>query len=381
MALNLLLTSVRASGLGLMARSSLVAPRIFGEQIYADQKDQGLANYIQSRGAARRGKRILRARLARANATKRRILEAQNPKAKKNQKRNIKIDKSQFKYLTERQLDITAPEPPEDDVYFFEKFRRKRFNFDEIIEFHRQSVHPDILNIPDSLVSATIELNLKMKIKKKKYIEKIDSTLCYPHLFSHEIRTRKIIALCKNEEDQEAARQAGAYQAGASDIVVLLKSNQLTHRDFDHIVCHNDFLVDFASVKGMKNAPYFPSKQRNNFGDNIVELVKYFKNGIDYSLKRDPEEPEYGFISCYFGRLNMTNEQLRENLLALFSSINRFRPLNLADGKQFFERVTITTPATEETFLLKFWELVDDYEDPDIVRQEYEEEKAASLGN
>lgn len=331
-------------------------------------------NYVQNRGAARKGKRIQRAREARLRAAKRRLLEAQNPKQKKNQKRNVKVDRSQLRLLTERELDSTLPEPPEDDVYFYEKFRKTRFNLDEILELHRQTVHPDVLNIPDALVTATVELNLKMKTKKKKYVERIETTLCYPHKFQYELKPRKIVALCKDESLQQAARDAGAILAGSLDIATLLKTNQLTQRDFDHIVCHTDFLVDFAAVKGMKNQSYFPSKARGNFGDDLVGLVEYFKNGIDFNLKRDPDEPEYGFIECHFGKLNMTNDQLRENIMCLFDSINRFKPLNLVDGKQFFQRVFISTPPSNEIFLLKFWEMLDDYEDPDIIEKENEKD-------
>lgn len=360
-----------------MAAATAMVPRALGGNFYQNNH-WPLVNYVQNRGAARKGKRIQRAREARLNAAKKRLLEAQNPKVKKQHKHNVKVDKTQFRFQTERQLDSTLPKPPTDNVFFVEKYRRQRFPFEEIIEFHRQAVHPDVLNVPDALVSATIELNLKMKIKRKKYIEKIESTVCYPHPFKHEIRTRKIVALCKDEADQEAAREAGATIVGALDVVDQLKKNQLTHRDFDHIVCHTNFLLDFANVKGMKAASFFPSKARGNFGDNIGELVRYFKDGIDYSLKKTPDEPEYGFIDCYFGKLNMTNEQLRENLIALFNSINRFKPLNLADNKQFFERVTIATPATTEMFFLKFWELTDDYQDPDEIAVDEEENEQKS---
>lgn len=357
---------------------SLLAPlaagaRIFGEQTYELNADQSLFNYVQTRGAARKGKRIQRAREARVRASARRIAEAQNPKKKKEQKRGVKVDKLQMRFLTERQLDMKLPEAPADDVFFMEKFRKKRFSLDEILEFHRQVVHPHVLNQPDALVMATIDLNLKMKLKKKKFIEHINSTVCYPHPFQYEIRPRRIIALCKNEEDQEKARQAGAVSAGGLDIVQLLKTNQLTQRDFNHIVCHSDFVVDFAAVKGMKAQGYFPSKQRGNFGDDIVHLVNYFKNGIDYSLKKNSDEPEHGLIDCYFGKLNMTNDQLRENLVELINHVSRFKPLNLADNKQFFQRVLISTPASEEIFLLKFWELTDEYNNPDQLVDEDEE--------
>lgn len=367
----------------LSARSVLpikpVVTDLHEDQIYQTNASTGaMVNFIQSRGAARKGKRIARARKNRELAAIRRLQEKQNPKLKKAKASQVKMDKELFRFTSVREIDESKPDPPTDDVYFMEKFRPKRFSLDEILEFHRQSVHPDIFNQPDALVTATVELNLKMKIKKKKFIEKIDSTLCYPHLFQYAVKPRKIVALCPKPEDQEAAREAGAIIAGGIEIAQQLRSKQLTERDFDHLVCQTSFLTDFAAVKTMKAQPYFPTKARGNFGDNMAELVRYFKDGIDYSLKKKPEEPEYGFIECYFGRLNMPNDQLSENLLELFKSINRFKPLNMADGKQFFQRVTVTTPATDEVFLLKFWDLIDEYQDPDQLDNDGEEERKAS---
>lgn len=352
-----------ANGVGTTAATGALVARCQGP--FGDDRltpsQWPLINYVQNRGAARRGKRIQRAREAREKAAKRRLAEAQNPKLKKNFKSQVKVDRTQFKYQDERQRDLTSPDLPGDNVFFVDKFKKKRFSLDEILEFHRQVCHPDVFNQPDTLVSAIIELNLKMKIKKKRYIERLESTVCYPHVFRYQIRPRKIVALCKEESVREAARAAGASIVGGMDIVDQLKKNLLTTRDFDHVVCHNDILLDFANVKGMKGAPYFPNKGRGNFGDDLPELVRYFKDGIDYSLKRNPEEPEYGFIECYFGKLDMSDGQLLENLTTLFDSINRFKPLNLDNNKQFFERVSITTVANSESFFLKFWEITDEY--------------------
>lgn len=283
MVINLLLqTTCRSSGLGTNVGFGGVYARCLGAIVNNQINQWPLINYIQNRGAARRGKRIQRAREARERASKRRLQEAQNPKTKKNQKYLVKLDKTQFRFQTERQLDLTLPNLPPDDVFFMENFRRKRFSLEEILELHRQSVHPDVLNRPDALVSATIELNLKMKLKKKRFIKRIESTLCYPYLFK--------------------------------------------------------------------------------------------KYEMNYSLKRDPDEPGFGFIECFFGNLEMSDDQLKVNLRTLFDSVNRFKPMNLEDGKQFFERVMITTPATTEIFLLKFWEIIDDYEDPSVLSvDEYDE--------
>lgn len=330
-----------------------------------------LINHTQTRGAARKGKRIQRAMENRKNAMQKRILAAQ----KQNQERakNIKVDKNVMKFMSERERDLTLPPPPEDDIYFTEKFRRKKVSIEEAIEMHKQFCHPDVYNMPDALVIATVELNLKMKIKRKRYIEKIETTVCLPNLYEASVRQRKIVALTKNEEDQEKAREAGAIMAGAMDIATLMKANKITYRDFDHLVCHSEFLPEFAAVKGMKAQPFFPTVQRGNFGDDIVKLVTYFKNGQDYSLKKVPESPNYGFIDCSFGRIQMSTEHLKENLLALLQSIDRFRPLNLADDKQFIERVSISVPdASKEIFYIRFWEFMTDYKDPETIGIEVE---------
>lgn len=337
-----------------------------------------LFNYLQNRGAARKGKRIARNLANRKRAAERRRDGYYKKKDQKFREKGVKLDKAQYQFLDASNQDSTLPEIPDDNVYFVDKFRRKKFSFDGAIEFHKQVVHPDVMNQPEALVTATLEINLKMTLKKRRYIQKIDSTVSYPHVFKYQLRPRKIVALTKDLDEQEKARNEGASLAGAADITDLLKKGLLTERDFDHLVCKTDYLAEFAEVKGMKSKPFFPTKARGNFGDDIVQLVKIFKDGVDYSLKKMPDEPAVGLIECHFGTLNMTHEQLRENFICLCESIIRFQPNNLADNKQFFERVAITTPATEEMFFIRFWELFDDFEDPEVLAREAEEEQAAS---
>lgn len=341
-------------------------------------KSVNLINFTQYRGAARKGIRIKRARDARLRAQKRRLLEAQQPKQKKVYGSSVKIDKKQLRLFGERDLESSLLDIPVDNVYFFEKYKQPKYSFEECIQFHRQVCHPDVLNVPSSLVEATIELNLKMKIKKKRYIETINSTVCFPNVFKYQMRPRKIVAISKDEDQQVNAKNAGAIISGGMDIVQMLKTKQLTQRDFDHLVCHKDILLDFSNVKGMKGSTYFPTSQRGNFGEDMAYLVRYFKDGIDYSLKKQPDEPSYGIISCYFGKLDMTNEQLKNNLLTLFNSVNRFKPLNLEDGKQFFQRVIISTPVSDELFNMKFWEIFEEYVDPDTIGEEEVDKKEAN---
>lgn len=365
---------------GIFSPAATVAQHVLGKQIYDSQASSDLVNYTQTRGAARKGKRILRNRLNRLNAARKRLESAKNQAKRDVLKASLKLDSETLRFVSERDMDAKLPQPPQDNVYFFEKYRKTRFSFEDIIDFHRQVAHPDVTNRPDALITAIVELNLKMKLKKKRYIDRIESTVCYPNTFQYQLRPRKIVALCKDVELQQKALAAGAFMVGSADIAQLLKSSQLTQRDFDHLVVHNDFLEDFAAVKTMKAQPYFPTKARGNFGDNIEELVRIFKDGVDYSLKKHLDEKAFGTISCYLGRMDMTTEQLKENIVALFASINRFKPMNLADDKQFFERVLITSEVSKEIFALKYWDLIDDYKDPDAITEDDGDQNESKLG-
>lgn len=327
-------------------------PKIFGEQTYGSNKNQSLINYTQSRGAARKGIRIQRSRENRLKAAKRRLLEAQFPKKKKIFETENKIDKFLVKLFNERTLDEKLPEAPIDDVYFYREFKKPRIPFEECIEFYKQLVHEDVLNQKNSLIQATFDLYCKMKVKKKKYIETIETTVCFPHTFKYQMKSRSIIAMCKDEEQQVAARKAGASLVGGLDIGILLKTKQLTQRDFDYIVCHTDLLLDFSSIKGMKGSPFFPTKQRGNFGNDMPGLVSYFLNGIDYSLKKNPNDQTHGLITCYFGNLGMTNKQLKENFQTLTDSILRFEPSTLESGYEFIQRVMISIPSNDQLLII-----------------------------
>lgn len=337
----------------------------------------GLNGFVQTRGAARKGKRIKAAMEARKKASARREEEKSNPKKKRTQQNIVKVDKGQLRFLDEYSRD-SLPMPPQDDVYFMESFRKPRFSFEECIEFHRQAVHPTVLNLPDSIVEARIELNLKLKQKKKKYIERFASTLCYPYFFTSTLRPRKIIALSKDDIDQVEAKKAGAFISGGMDLINLLKTSQITYRDFDYLVCHNNILLDLANTKGMRGSSFFPSNQRGNFGDDVVALVKFFKNGLDYELVKEEQNKSIGCVDCAFGRLDMPIEHLRENMIEFMKSVNRFKPVNMADDLQFFNRVLIKTPSTNEMFVMKFWELMDDYVDPDQLQKVEEIEESQS---
>ena len=215
-----------------------------------------------------------------------------------------------------------------DNVYVAGLYREKACSLVEALDMHREVHDPTILNQPNALVESRVELDLRTK-KKTKFCEAFRGIISYPNQFEFKAN-RRIIAICKKEEDKYYAKEAGADVVGGVEIIKMLQKGELNMSNFDDLVCHGDLLVELANIKGLLQAS-FPSKLKGNLGFDMKKLVTQFVNGIDYKCTKDDFELDYGWVRVPFGRLNMDNEQLENNFRHLLSTIEKHKP-NLSIG-------------------------------------------------
>lgn len=216
-----------------------------------------------------------------------------------------------------------------DNVYIIEQYKERKLSFSDALAIIREVHHPAIYDDPNALVEAKIELDLRTK-KKTKFVESFRGIISYSNEFEFGGK-RKIVAICKSEEDQELAKSAGAEVVGSSDIIQMLKGGELNMDNFDDLVCHGDMLIELASIKSAVGQ-FFPTKQRGNIGFDIKRLVSHFVNGFQYKLNKDDIEPDYGFVQLPFGRLTQSDLELEENFETVLSTIEMNRPAG-APGK------------------------------------------------
>ncbi len=210
-----------------------------------------------------------------------------------------------------------------DDVFVTELYKQITYSLVEAIDMHRETHEPSMLNEPNALVDATLELDLRTK-KKTRFLDTFKGIISYPNKFEFSAN-RKIIAICKKEEDQLAAKEAGADVVGASEIIRMLQKGDLNMSNFDDLVCHGDMLIELAQIRGILMG-VFPSKQRGNLGFDMKKLVSHFVNGIDYKSVKDEFEQDFGWVRVPFGRLQMPNEELEQNFKFLLSNIEKHKP-------------------------------------------------------
>ncbi|XP_015440281.1 PREDICTED: uncharacterized protein LOC107195035 [Dufourea novaeangliae] len=203
-----------------------------------------------------------------------------------------------------------------DNVWLIKYHRRPVFSLQEAIEFHRETHHPTVFNLPNAHINALIELNLHYD--KKKYLDKISRIVEVPHPFALQ-EDRTILAFCKTANAHDAAVKAGANFVGGVELI--------------------------------KQIQKFPNVKGGTLSNNIGQLVKKFKDGIGYSLVQDNTYKAYGIIDFPFGTLNMDLRHLQENFSAVINDVQSVKPKSDAS---FIQRVRITSLPSREKFKIDF---------------------------
>lgn len=288
----------------------------------------------------------------------------------------IKLDPSNLHVGGRREQEESLLPLPSDDVFFLKGRREPRYQLNEIISFFRASHGPTMLNEPDSLLSVAIDYDLRTA-KKTKFISPFSGTIpSLPHKFGYNSK-RVIAAICKDRDEVEKALEAGADYAGVQDIIKDLTKGTLKKDSFDELVVSTDMLVAIAGLRGILKE-LFPTKSRANYGPNVPQLVKKFKDGIFYQMKRDDFDPAYGFSKIPFARLNLTDKQIEENLDSTLARIETHRVITTVN---FIYKASIecdsSIPDEVEKYVLKHWELpslAKTYSDPFAEDEEKEDE-------
>ena len=211
-----------------------------------------------------------------------------------------------------------------DDVYITELYKQMTYSLIETIHMHRETHDKTLLNEPNALVETKVELDLSTK-KKTKFCDAFKGIISYPNKFDFKAN-RRIIAICKKDEDKYDAKEGGADVVGGTEIIKMLQKGDLNMSNFDDLVCHGDLLIELAQIKGILGYS-FPSKLKGNLGFDMKKLVNQFVNGIDYKCVKDEFEPDLGWVRVPFGRLNMNDEDLEQNFKFLLSTIEKHKPM------------------------------------------------------
>ena len=177
----------------------------------------------------------------------------------------------------------------------------------------------------------SVELHANLNIDPKYADQQLRTTVTLPHGIGKELK----IAVLTNEENFEEAKNAGANIVGNDDLIKNIVQGNI---NFDLLIATPNIMPKLAKlgrVLGPKGL--MPSPKSGTVTTTLETTLTEFKKG-KFEYKAD----KTGVVHINFGRSNFTENQLIENLQALYRSIEQNRPSGVK-GKYFKSLFICTT--------------------------------------
>ncbi|KAG7158384.1 39S ribosomal protein L1-like [Homarus americanus] len=188
---------------------------------------------------------------------------------------------------------------------------------------HRETHHDSQFGLPDALVKAYVELDMSAD-KKNRFVDNFSNVAGLPHNFNTE-QNRTILAISRDEDVLEQAREMGVTHAAGIEIIKQVQNGEVNLPEYQHFIAETELLSDLVAIRGLMKRR-FPSVKNGTAGSNILPIIERFIKGVDYRTVINKHHLDFATIEAPFGRLNMLDDQLEENLASLLNDIENQSP-------------------------------------------------------
>jgi large subunit ribosomal protein L1 len=196
-------------------------------------------------------------------------------------------------------------------------------NLDEAIQILKETATTNFIE--------SVELHANLNIDPKYADQQLRTTVTLPNGIGKEVR----LAVLTNEENFDEARFAGADLIGNEDLIQEITQGNL---NFDLLIATPNMMPKLAKL-GRVLGPrgLMPSPKSGTVTNSLETTLTEFKKG-KFEYKAD----KTGIVHVNFGKSNFPENQLIENLKALYKSIEQNRPSGVK-GKYFKSLFICTT--------------------------------------
>lgn len=163
----------------------------------------------------------------------------------------------------------------------------------------------------------TIELAFTLGVDPRHADQMVRGSVSLPHGTGRQVR---VVVFCKETDQISAAKEAGAIEAGAEELVEKVQGGWT---DFDVAVAAPDMMRDVGKLgKVLGPRGLMPSPKAGTVTPNVGEAVgEIMKGKIDYRVDKNAN------IHVPIGKASFTAEQIKENAAAVIESVVKARPV------------------------------------------------------
>ena len=187
-----------------------------------------------------------------------------------------------------------------------------------------------IKKVGNAKFTESVEAHISLNIDPKYANQQLRTSLVLPNGTGKSLR----IAVFTDGDYVNEALKLGATIAGSDDLIEDISAGKL---DFDLLITTPQLMPKLAKlgrVLGPKGL--MPSPKSGTVTQNLGEAINEFKKG-----KLEYRADKTGIVHLSFGKVNFSEEQLRENLLAVHSSIEKNKPTGVKG--RYFKSFNICT--------------------------------------
>jgi large subunit ribosomal protein L1 len=205
-----------------------------------------------------------------------------------------------------------------------EKTKNKIYsNLEEAIKILKETANAKFVE--------SVEFHANLNIDPKYADQQLRTTVTLPNGVGKQAR----IAVLTNDENFEEAKNSGADIVGNDELIEEITKGNL---NFDLLIATPNMMPKLAKlgrVLGPKGL--MPSPKSGTVTNTLEITLTEFKKG-KFEYKAD----KTGIVHVSFGKSNFSDTQLVENLIALYTSIEKNRPSGVK-GKYFKSLFICTT--------------------------------------
>lgn len=168
----------------------------------------------------------------------------------------------------------------------------------------------------------SLEAHIALNLKVKQTDQQIRANLILPYGV---LSKKKLAVITENVNE---ALTFGADFAGTSNIFEQISQK---HINFDILITSPEYLSkisEFGKILGPKGL--MPSLKLGTVTNDLETLIKDFKLGRKIQYRTDKS----GIVHIVFGKSDFLNENLEQNLVSIYQSIEKNKPIGVK-GKIF----------------------------------------------
>jgi large subunit ribosomal protein L1 len=177
----------------------------------------------------------------------------------------------------------------------------------------------------------SVEVHVSLNIDPKYANQQLRTSLVLPNGTGNSLR----IAVFTEADYVPEALKMGATIAGSDDLIEEINAGNL---NFDLLITTPQLMPKLAKlgrVLGPKGL--MPSPKVGTVTTNLAEAINEFKKG-----KLEYRADKTGIVHLNFGKVDFSEQQLKENLLTVFTSIEKNKPVGVK-GRYFKSFYICTT--------------------------------------